>query len=101
LLYYDHQLERYFTIFQDDLRKVGITLNLRYVTPETAFKLSDEQQFGMFLISWGGGGPFPEPKQFFGSDQADQKASGNITGFKDKREEKDIALYKGEVDRTN
>ena len=47
----------YFKGRNEDLRKVGITLNLRYSTPETAFKLMDEQQFGMFSVSWGGGGP--------------------------------------------
>jgi microcin C transport system substrate-binding protein len=98
LLYNNHQFERYFTIFQDDLRKVGITLNLRYATPETMYKLVDEQQFGMVMIGWGGGGPFPEPRQFFGSDQADQKASGNITGFKNKRADEIIALYDREFD---
>jgi len=98
VLYYDHQSERFLTIFQEDLRKVGITLNLRYSTPETAFKLLDEQQFGMFEVSWGGGGPFPLPEQFFGSDQADQKASGNITGFKDKRADEIIAAYNKEFD---
>ncbi len=98
LLYNDHQFERYFTIFQEDLRKVGITLNLRYSTPESSYKLLDEQQFGMFMLGWGGGGPFPEPKQFFGSDQADQKASGNVTGFKDKRADEIIELYNREFD---
>lgn len=98
LLYYDRQSERFFTIFQEDLRKVGINLNLRYSTPETAFKLMDEQQFGMFSVSWGGGGPFPLPEQFWGSDQADVKASGNITGFKNPRVDQIIAEYNREFD---
>ena len=98
LLYNDRQFERYFTIYQDDLRKVGITLNLRYSTPESSYKLMGEQQFGMFMVGWGGGGPFPEPAQFFGSDQADQKESGNVTGFKNKRADEIIALYAREFD---
>ena len=98
LLYYDRQSERFFTIFQEDLRKVGINLNLRYSTPETAFKLMDEQQFGMFSVSWGGGGPFPLPEQFWQSDQADVKSSGNITGFKNPRVDAIIAEYNREFD---
>jgi microcin C transport system substrate-binding protein len=98
LLYYDRQSERFFTIFQEDLRKVGINLNLRYSTPETAFKLMDEQQFGMFSVSWGGGGPFPLPEQFWQSDQADVKSSGNITGFKNPRVDAIIADYNREFD---
>lgn len=98
LLYNDRQFERYFTIYQDDLRKVGITLNLRYSTPESSYKLLGEQQFGMFMVGWGGGGPFPEPAQFFGSDQADLKESGNVTGFKNTRADEIIALYAREFD---
>lgn len=98
LLYYDRASERFFTIFQEDLRKVGINLNLRYVTPETAFKMLDEQQFGMFSVSYGGGGPFPLPEQFWSSAQADQKASTNITGFKDKRVDEILTLYDKEFD---
>lgn len=98
MIYYDRVSERYFTIFQEDLRKVGITLNLRYVTPETGYKMVDEQQFGMFSIGWGGGGPFPIPEQFWQSDQADVKASGNITGFKNPRVDELIKAYNLEFD---
>jgi ABC-type transport system substrate-binding protein len=98
LLYYDRASERFYTIFQEDLRKVGITLNLRYVTPETAFKMLDDQQFDMFGVAYGGGGPFPLPSQFFLSTQADQKASSNLTGFKDKRVDEILEAYDKELD---
>jgi microcin C transport system substrate-binding protein len=98
LLHYDQQLERFLTIFQEDLRKVGVTLNLRYVTPETAFKLLDEQQFDMFSVGYGGGGPFPLPSQFFDSAQADQKSSNNVTGFKNARVDEILKLYEAEFD---
>jgi microcin C transport system substrate-binding protein len=98
LLYYSQTSERFFTIYQEDLRKAGVTLNLRYVTPETAFKMLDEFQFDMFSVAYGGGGPFPLPMQFFHSTLADQKASTNITGFKDKRVDEILALYDQELD---
>ena len=98
LMYYDKQSERFFTIYQEDLRKIGVNLNLRYVTPETGFKLLDEQQFDMFSVAYGGGGPFPLPEQFFHSKQADQKSSTNITGFKNARVDEIIALYDKEFD---
>jgi microcin C transport system substrate-binding protein len=98
LLYYTQASERFYTIFQEDLRKVGINLNLRYVTPETAFKLIDERQFDMFSIAWGGGGPFPVPEQFWSSEQADKIASSNITGFKNARVDEIIKAYDLEFD---
>ena len=98
LLYYTQASERFLTIFQEDLRRVGITLNLRYVTPETGFKLLDEFQFDMFSVGYGGGGPFPLPRQFFSSALADQKASTNITGFKNKRVDEILDHYDRELD---
>jgi microcin C transport system substrate-binding protein len=93
LLYYTRASEPSLTVFQEDLRRVGITLNLRYVTPETAFKLIDEQQFDMVSVAYGGGGPFPMPLQFFHSAQAGQKASTNITGFRNARADELIERY--------
>ena len=98
LLYYSRSSEKYHTVWQDDLRKVGVTLNLRYVTPETAFKLLDDQQFDMFSVGYGGGGPFPLPSGFFDSELADQKASNNVTGFKNARVDEILELYETEFD---
>jgi microcin C transport system substrate-binding protein len=98
VLYYDRGFEKYYTIFQEDLRKVGINLNLRYVTPETAFKMLEDQQFDMFGVGYGGGGPFPLPEQFFGSALADQKGSSNVTGFKNKQVDEILAQYEKEFD---
>src|SRR5262249_16142070 len=98
VLYYSRGFEKYYTVYQEDLRKAGVTLNLRYVTPETPFKLVDDQQFDMMAMGYGGGGPFPLPAQFFESAQADQKASTNITGFKNARVDEILKLYEKEFD---
>src|SRR4030095_3945111 len=45
LIYVDKSQETYLTVYQDDLRKVGIGLNLRLVTPETAWKMQMQRQF--------------------------------------------------------
>ena len=98
IIYYDKAAERFYTPWQEELRKIGANLNLRYVNPETAFKMLDDQQFDMAGVAYGGGGPFPLPEQFFDSKQADQKASTNVTGFKDKRVDEIIQLYNKEFD---
>src|SRR5262249_20872687 len=49
ILYYDKANEPFLTPYQEDLRKVGITLNLRLVTFETQFKLVGDRQFEMAL----------------------------------------------------
>ena len=54
IAYAQQASERYFTIYQEDLRKVGITLNLRFVTFETLVKLLDDRTFGMVSIGYTG-----------------------------------------------
>lgn len=95
IVYATQGFERYFTIFQEDLRKIGITLNLRFVTFETLVKLLDERTFGMAHIGYTGE-VFPSPEANWRSDLADQKNTNNITGFKNKRADEIIALYEKE-----
>jgi microcin C transport system substrate-binding protein len=84
LLYDTKTFEPYLTVYQEDLRKVGITLNLRLTTPETAFKSMSERQFQMVLAVWGSL-LFPNPETQFLSTLADQNNNNNITGFKNAR----------------
>jgi microcin C transport system substrate-binding protein len=98
LLYYSKSSEKILTVWQDDLKKVGVTLHLRYVTPETAFKMLDDQTFGMFSVGYGGGGVFPLPSQFYDSKMADQKGTNNTTGFKNTRVDEILKAYETEFD---
>jgi ABC-type transport system substrate-binding protein len=92
IVYGDQLSERFFTIYQEDLRKVGITLNLRFVTFETLVKLLDERTFGMASIAYTGV-LFPSPEQELSSRLADEKNTNNITGFKNKRADEIIEAY--------
>lgn len=99
LLYPDKGSEIYLTVYQEDLRKVGITLNLRLVTFETQFKLMNQRQFDLALVAWGVG-PFPDPEIEFHSRLADVNNSGNITGFKLKRIDEICDLYARTFDQS-
>jgi len=92
LLYADKNSERFLTIFQEDLRKVGINLNLRLVTFETLIKLIDELQYEMATLGYAGI-PFPNPETSLLSSLADQKNNNNITGFKNARVDELIKQY--------
>jgi microcin C transport system substrate-binding protein len=97
LVYGTPTFERYFTVYQEDLRKVGITLNLRLVTWETLVKLLDDQAFQMAMIGYTGE-VFPNPRGNLHSSLADQKNTNNITGFKNKRADEIIDAYEKEFD---
>lgn len=97
IVYADQQSERFFTVFQEDLRRVGITLHLRLTTFETLVKLLDERTFSMASIAYTGS-IFPSPEQNWLSRMADEKNTNNITGFKNARADEIIAAYQKEFD---
>ena len=96
-LYSNKQSEDWMTVYQEELRKVGIGLNLRLVTPETLFKLVMDRNFGMAVMGWGAL-IFPNPETSFGATLADQPNNNNITGFKNARVEEILAQYDKEYD---
>jgi microcin C transport system substrate-binding protein len=93
LLYARQVFEPWLTVFQEDLRKIGINLNLRLVTFETAFKLEMQRQFQYTVSAWGAGSVFPEPRPEYHSETADVEDTNNISGFKDKRADELIERY--------
>ncbi len=93
LLYTQKTFEPHLTIYQEDLRKIGIGLNLRLITPETEFKMANQRQFEMALFAWGSGGPFPDMEGNWQSSLADVDNTNNITGFKNPRVDALLAEY--------
>ena len=85
LIYDQKSSETYLTVFQEDLRKVGITLNLVLRSPETRWKMEMQRQFDFVAAGWGAGGVFPMPAVEYKSKLADPNDTNNISGFKDKR----------------
>jgi microcin C transport system substrate-binding protein len=85
LLYDAKSYEKWLTVYQDDLRKIGITLNLRLVNPETQFKMQMQREFDLVYAAWGSGSIFPDPHPEYYSTTADIPNTNNISGFKDKR----------------
>jgi microcin C transport system substrate-binding protein len=97
-LYASKGSETYLTIYQEELRKAGIALNLRLVTPETQFQLLNQRKFEMAVQAWGGL-IFPNPETSFHSRLADVDNTNNITGIKDKRIDQLLDLYDREFDQ--
>jgi len=97
LLYSSKGSEAWMTVYQEDLRKVGIALNLRLVTPETLFKLVMDRNFSLVSMAWGSL-VFPNPETSFESSLADVPNNNNITGFKDPRVDALLKQYDQEFD---
>ncbi|NCB38934.1 MAG: ABC transporter substrate-binding protein [Erysipelotrichia bacterium] len=84
LNYVQKTSERIYTIFQEDLRDVGIKLNLKQVTWATDIKEVGERNFEMSSRAYGGI-LFPNPESSMHSKFADLNNNNNIWGFKNKR----------------
>jgi len=94
LLYSSKLWEKYWTVYQEDLRKVGINLNLRLVTPETRFKLMMQRQFDVVHLGWGAL-LFPNPETSYHSSLADVNNTNNVTGVKNRRIDEITEAYDG------
>ena len=92
LLYPSQSSETYLTVVQEDLRKIGITLNLRLVTFATLIKLLDERNFDTIHVGYSGL-TFPNPETTYHSTLADQPNSNNLTGFKNDRVDEITEIY--------
>ena len=97
MLYGSKTSEPSLTVYQEDLRKAGITLNLRLVTGETLFKLVMDREFDVVDMGWTGL-LFPNPETSFHSKLADQKANNNITGMKNPKIDALLDTYDLEFD---
>lgn len=76
--------DRYFTIYQEDLKKIGIKLNLKEIDLATTIKLGDERNFTLLPITWTAL-LIPNPESSFKSALADEKNNTNWQGIKDKK----------------
>jgi len=91
-------LERFLTIYQEDLKNAGIKLNLRQVDGTTSFKIGNERNFSAIYTGWGGL-VFPNPESSFGPGTADQPNSTNWSGVKDARVDTLCIKYNISFDR--
>jgi microcin C transport system substrate-binding protein len=98
VLYFYKPYEGELTTYQEDLRKVGISLNLRYLTPETLYTLVGQRKFELAMVIYGGL-VFPNPETSVSSAFADQNNNNNITAFKNKRVDELLPIYDKEFDQ--
>jgi ABC-type oligopeptide transport system substrate-binding subunit len=95
--YANRESDRVLTQYRDDLRRVGITLELRYVTFDTLVQQLDGRTFDLASVGYPGQ-PFPALSQTWLGRLADEKNTSNITGFKNPRADQIIEAYSQEFD---
>jgi microcin C transport system substrate-binding protein len=81
LVFANKEFEKLWTILKEDMRKVGIVMNLKFLEFNSMLKLLDESKFDAMALSWAGGSVDPDPKQVWHSSSA-TKGSSNFIGYK-------------------
>lgn len=70
LIYPNKDVEKYWTLYREDLKKAGIDMELKYLEWNSFLKLVDEGNFDAVTMAWGGGSVEPDPKQIWHSSGA-------------------------------
>ncbi|RYZ65045.1 MAG: peptide ABC transporter substrate-binding protein, partial [Proteobacteria bacterium] len=73
--------EKYWTMYKEDLKKVGIEMEIKYLEWNSFLKIMDEGNFDAVSLAWGGGDITWDPKQIWHSASAVPGGS-NFIGYK-------------------
>lgn len=98
-LYTGKSSERHLTIWKEDLRKVGIDLQLKQITWPTLVKKWDKYDFELAGVGWSGE-LNPDPRAMWYSKYRDQPSGNNLSGFVSPQLDKIIKDMGSIFDRT-
>jgi microcin C transport system substrate-binding protein len=96
LLLPNRDVEKYFTLYKEDLKKAGIDMNIKLIEWNTFTKLLDEQKFDAVTMSWGGGGVESDMKQIWHSASA-MPGGSNFISYKNPDVDKAIDQAREEM----
>ena len=88
---------RHLTLFQEDLKKVGVVATIEQMSQSTLRKRLDDADFDLYWVNWGAG-RLRDPEASWHSATALQKGTNNLAGVQDKVVDSLINLQKTEFD---
>ncbi len=97
LLLPNRDVEKYFTLYKEDLKKAGIDLEIKLVEWSTFTKLLEEQKFDAVTLAWGNESPENDLKQVWHSESA-RLGGSNFISYSNKEVDKLIDQARGEMD---
>ena len=80
LTFSNKQVEKYYTIYKEDLGKAGINMKLQVLEWNSFLKLLDEKKFEAVSLGWNGGAVDVDPKQIWHSNSRGEGGS-NFIGY--------------------
>lgn len=98
LFYGNKDTQKYWVMYQEDLKKVGVNMKLQMLEWNALLKNMDERKFDAIAMAWGGGSVDLDPKQIWHSDSAKEGGSNRI-GYSNPEVDKLIDEGAGELDK--
>ena len=98
LIYPNKDYEKYFTIYQQDLKKHGIDMQLRFMDWSAFLKLVHEKKFAAVSLGWSGGSIDIDPKQIWHSESA-RPGGSNFISYTNPEVDRLIDKGRMELDR--
>jgi peptide/nickel transport system substrate-binding protein/microcin C transport system substrate-binding protein len=98
LIYGNPDNEKYWVLYQNDLKKVGIKMELQRLEWNAMLKNIDEASFDAAALAWGGGSVDVDPKQIWHSSSIG-KGGSNFVGYSNPEVDKLIDEARGELDK--
>ena len=97
LMFPSRDVEKYYTMYKEDLKKAGIEMNLKLVEWNTFVKELDSKRFEAITLAWGGGTVEGDPKQIWHSESA-RAGGSNFISYANKEVDKLIDQAREELD---
>lgn len=98
LTYGVKDMEKYWVLYQSDLRKVGVEMKLQLLEWNAIMKNVDDENFDAVALGWGAGSIDVDPKQIWHSTSA-VKGGSNHIGYKNPEVDKLIDEARQELDK--
>lgn len=96
LLLPNRDVEKYFTLYKEDLKKAGIDMEIKLIEWNTFTKLMEEQKFDAITLSWGGGSVEDDLKQIWHSESS-RMGGSNFISYSNKEVDKYIDQARQEM----
>jgi peptide/nickel transport system substrate-binding protein/microcin C transport system substrate-binding protein len=98
LFFANKDTQKYWVLYQEDLKKVGIKMNLQLLEWNALLKTLDERKFDAVALGWGGGSVDLDPKQIWHTDSMKDGGSNRVA-YSNKEVDKLIEEGAAELDK--
>jgi peptide/nickel transport system substrate-binding protein/microcin C transport system substrate-binding protein len=97
-LFSNRDVEKYFTLYKEDLKKAGVQMEIKLVEWNTFLKSIDDRNFDAVALGWGGGVVESDLKQIWHSEAA-RPGGSNFVSYSNPEVDKVIDQAREELDQ--